>query len=741
MAAPSAVSLPCAGPCGPSFASLCEAEKGALPLSSQKTFSQLSSSGEGADGFPLLLDSQPGTQVVAGGVDAALSGSNENAPPSPSSSQGGGLPASFPSASSPPRLLLLRECESDRKADSLAPRALNPEDASRTPPPPHLSQSARKTCPSSSSFASSVAFSCGAVEARAPAALAGAQSSGGGWHLSSPSLSSPSLEEIRVRLRLSASRPQTARASAASSAALFPSSAPPASLLGAEAQPGGLGGADAPLTSPVTPTREGLFGRGSTGACSSTAASCGGRLFARSSCSSLLSASAGGASLLGYLGAGDEKAARPPLTGAASSRAFADLRLGDALPSFSQPEASSQARSARESRPRSWEPTGLGAVGERDSCGARSPEAECDVREPDRPRLWPCDSALCDGALKPPATGVLGALFGSRELQLGEHDKADLVVITQELLAYLEVVEKFRQRAVDEAHRLRQYSAELGAMLQQANQREEQSHRELARQHGVLTSCQTRIQELRNDSESAINDLTLQRDTLAERLRVTSVELEHALKENERMRLEREAQEISVRDCQNIRKAYSLVEQEKKQLQEEVESLRLQCSKSQSERNAMLAEVHHLQRALCAEEASLRDYARLGGRGGLCGDAQTDAGRLEAARVEEGREDGVEELLKELLQTKAPAEGADAHDNAVTHEKAEKLMGIFRKLRSERNEYYGYAVELLNRLDSAEQTQEATLAAALSSPGSATPVRSDGSSAGESRHADVRMDG
>ncbi|KEP61309.1 UNVERIFIED_CONTAM: hypothetical protein HHA_309090 [Hammondia hammondi] len=327
-------------------------------------------------------------------------------------------------------------------------------------------------------------------------------------------------------------------------------------------------------------------------------------------------------------------------------------------------------------------------------------------------------------------------------------EKRDFAVVAQELLAYLEVVEKFRQRAVEEASRLRRYSAELGAMLQQANQREEQSHRELARQHKVLTSCQARIQTLRAESETAINDLTLQRETLAEHLRVTSVELEHALKENERMRLERDAQEISVRDCRNIRKAYVLVEQEKKHLQKEVEALHLECSKSQSERNTLLAEVHHLQSQLGnIEEAVSRSYrpsldasvssAALGhpaqavnGFSGACvssaaeemASPETTAGadgeaaqtgaqmqaRAHAQRMQADRrhaedfvepDDEIEGLLRDLLaRLNAPA-GEGGESEAETQGKSEKLLYLVRKLRSERNEYYGYAVELLNRLD------------------------------------------
>ncbi|RQX72282.1 hypothetical protein TGCAST_309090 [Toxoplasma gondii CAST] len=327
-------------------------------------------------------------------------------------------------------------------------------------------------------------------------------------------------------------------------------------------------------------------------------------------------------------------------------------------------------------------------------------------------------------------------------------EKRDFAIVAQELLAYLEVVEKFRQRAVEEASRLRRYSAELGAMLQQANQREEQSHRELARQHKVLTSCQARIQTLRADSETAINDLTLQRDTLAERLRVTSVELEHALKENERMRLERDAQEISVRDCRNIRKAYVLVEQEKKHLQKEVEALHLECSKSQSERNTLLAEMHHLQSQLgnieetvsrsyfpsleasasssalgypaqpanglsgacvssaAEEKASLETTAGADGEAAQSGaqtQAQIHARRMQAdgghAEDSVGPDDEVEGLLRDLLARLHAPLGERGESEAEAQDKSAKLLYLVRKLRSERNEYYGYAVELLNRLD------------------------------------------
>ncbi|PHJ23328.1 hypothetical protein CSUI_002838 [Cystoisospora suis] len=313
-------------------------------------------------------------------------------------------------------------------------------------------------------------------------------------------------------------------------------------------------------------------------------------------------------------------------------------------------------------------------------------------------------------------------------------ERHDLLITVHELLAYLEVVERFRQKAVEDSSRLRQYCTELGCMLKQANEREERGHREVEKQRNFLLTCQAQIQALKNTTDTAMNELRTQRDMLAERLNVTTVELEHALKENERLLLEREAQEIAVRDGQNVRKAYAFLEEEKKQLQNEVEALRVELSKAQSERNSLLAEMHALRdRALLSphlfenQEQPLQLQQEEEERERQRGEEEKD--NREKNEEEEGwqrdtrdgreghggeeEEDGeFEVLVEELFLTsrdrseKKYKTTEDPHDDERNQErkrreKVDKILAIYKNLREEKNEYHGYAVELLNRLDSA----------------------------------------
>ncbi|CBZ54928.1 hypothetical protein NCLIV_053550 [Neospora caninum Liverpool] len=548
--------------------------------------------------------------------------------------------------------------------------------------------------------------------------------------------SSPSLDEIRARLRSHApSHPYASAGSSRASSQNIQSCSSFPALASLEKRPGGgFQASEAPRASPTTPTR-GVFSKARSG----TGAEL--RLFSASSCSASQPAPN---SVLDYLTSpsfrpisasqdgGDTSASRPSFACALPSLLASQTRTQASAEGVCPDAQGGDAEHQRKQRRGGLNgPQGCGDQEPRDQerhseTGAAplGPDKAGTGRETDW-RAWGLDGSSWGGVRRL----SFPAAFKSGEL---EEERKDFAVIAQELLAYLEVVETFRQRAVEESSRLRQYSGELGAMLQQANQREEQSHRELARQHKVLTSCQARVQALRADSETAINDLTVQRDTLAERLRVTSVELEHALKENERIRLEREAQEISVRD---------------------VEALRLECSKSKSERNSLLAEVHHLQNQLGnIEETVSRNYpflpsleAAFSRRPSLAHLSQTEdahstacasSAAPEASRPREtaacaerdasqggqtyatgrgeprGREtreareaeepleadDEVENLLRDLL-ARAHAASENGQEPGEAQRNSEKLLYLVRKLRSERNEYYGYAVELLNRLD------------------------------------------
>ncbi|KAL8272211.1 hypothetical protein Esti_003876 [Eimeria stiedai] len=279
---------------------------------------------------------------------------------------------------------------------------------------------------------------------------------------------------------------------------------------------------------------------------------------------------------------------------------------------------------------------------------------------------------------------------------LGPAEQADCLVMLHELLAFTEALEAHRQQAVSEAARLRRYNAEMFSMLQQANAREQQLFQELLGQRGLLAETHSKQQMLQRSAEEATGSLRKQRDSLLERLQVVETELERCTRENEQLLRQHAVDRASLQELAAIRQSHGLIEREKKQLQSELEAQSVASSRLLNERIELQGQLHRLQSRLQDVEAT--DPTRFA-RGEAMKQRVFPVG---TGGSEETDEEGAAEvllLLQQLVSEASPHLSEARRQELLQQGPAKGVLDAFVQIRSEKNEFHGYALELLNRLD------------------------------------------
>ncbi|CDI80396.1 hypothetical protein, conserved [Eimeria acervulina] len=296
------------------------------------------------------------------------------------------------------------------------------------------------------------------------------------------------------------------------------------------------------------------------------------------------------------------------------------------------------------------------------------------------------------------ATSAAAAAAGLNRTatQLDAADAKSCLLMLHELL---EAAEAHRQQSVKEAQRLRGFNSDLCLLLQQANSREQQIFIELAANRSLLAEAHNKILLLERSAEEAAASLRTQRDTFAERLQVVEAELARCTRENEQLRQQQAANEASLRELAAIRESHGAIEREKKQLQSELEAQAVASSRLLNDRIELQGQLHRLQAQLQEVETpgvSLKQQDSMKQR--MLGNTSF---------IEETDEDSTARVLL-LLQQFAAEVSPHLGDNE-RHELLEQqllqqgaakgILEAFQQLRAEKNEFHGYALELLNRLD------------------------------------------
>ncbi|KAL8435582.1 hypothetical protein Efla_004825 [Eimeria flavescens] len=306
--------------------------------------------------------------------------------------------------------------------------------------------------------------------------------------------------------------------------------------------------------------------------------------------------------------------------------------------------------------------------------------------------------AAAQAAAEAAAAAAEGKLAAA---SLSPADQANCLLMLHELLAFVDALESHRQQAVFEASRLRCYNAEMALMLQQANAREQQLFRELQGHRSLLVETHNNLQLLQRSAEETAGSLKTQRDSLMERLQAVEAELERCHQENEQLLRQHALDEASLRELAAIRQSHGIIEREKKQLQSELEAQSVASSRLLNERIELQGQLHRLQIKL--QDVESTDPARLHSSGGFKEKAPVlqvfgDGGLRCTETDEEGSADMLL-LLQQLVSEVSPHLSETRRQELLQQGPARKLLDAFLQIRAEKNEFHGYALELLNRLD------------------------------------------
>eukprot|EP00921_Rhytidocystis_pertsovi_P011982 GHVQ01019402.1.p1 GENE.GHVQ01019402.1~~GHVQ01019402.1.p1 ORF type:complete len:347 (-),score=37.28 GHVQ01019402.1:4355-5395(-) len=145
-----------------------------------------------------------------------------------------------------------------------------------------------------------------------------------------------------------------------------------------------------------------------------------------------------------------------------------------------------------------------------------------------------------------------------------------LLKITQEVIAFSNILDESRSRAIEEANRLRSQKDNLESMLQASCNREQVNLAEVKKQRDLLSQWQERFTELKTHSMSTLSDLEVSRDSLKSQLDTNAAECEKCKMELEALEKARERERLEYANMQDMRERFTEISLEKQELQREV---------------------------------------------------------------------------------------------------------------------------------------------------------------------------
>ncbi|SBS80603.1 conserved Plasmodium protein, unknown function [Plasmodium ovale curtisi] len=168
--------------------------------------------------------------------------------------------------------------------------------------------------------------------------------------------------------------------------------------------------------------------------------------------------------------------------------------------------------------------------------------------------------------------------------------KKDIVYLFQELLSYCECLKRSRKKSTEEINKIRISYNKVSHLLKETLRREKNSNMKIEELRNIIFNYDEKLDKVKNSSEGTITNLNENVQTLIDLNNNLEMEMNKILNENEQLRkIVRNEFQLN-KEINDLRKQIEMLNNENISLVNEIDGLRLENSKIESEKNVLLSD-------------------------------------------------------------------------------------------------------------------------------------------------------